>query len=57
MVIIHVHCLFICLEFFTIAGEGFQILTNDRHLWPWSGEGSLTSHTGHPFIMVIPEDF
>ena len=41
----------------TIAGEGLQILTYDRHPWPLSSEGSLTSHTycdtGPHFIMVI----
>ena len=44
----------------TIAGEGLQILTYDRHSWPLSLEGSLTYHTycdtGLPFIMVISED-
>ena len=45
---------------FTIAGEGLQILTYDRHSWPLSSEeGSLACHTycdtGEPFIMVIPE--
>ena len=44
----------------TIAGEGLQIFTFDRHSWPLSSEGSLTCHTycdtGHPFIMVISED-
>ena len=44
----------------TINGEGLQILTNDRHLWPLSSEGSLKCHTycdtGHLFIMVISED-
>ena len=43
-----------------IAGEGMQILTYDRHLWPMSSEGSLTCHTycdtDLPFIMVISED-
>ena len=65
-------CLFACLGFFvplenfhsygdvTITGEGLQILTYARHLWPSSSEGSLPCHTlydkGHPFIMVISED-
>ena len=44
----------------TIAGEGLQILTFFRHLWPLSSEGSLACQThcdtGHPFIMVIYED-
>ena len=44
----------------TITGEGLQILTYARHLWPLSSEGSLACHTycdtGHPFIMVISED-
>ena len=35
-------------------------LTNARHLWPLSSEGSLACHTycdtWHPFIMVISED-
>ena len=46
----------------TIAGEGLQILTYARHLWPLISEGSLTymyhtkCDTGHPFIIVISED-
>ena len=28
-----------------ITGEGFQILTYDRHPWPLSNEGSLACHT------------
>ena len=44
----------------TIAGEGLQILTYARHLWPLSSEGSFACHiycdTGHPFIVVISED-
>ena len=41
----------------TITGDGLQILTNPRHSWPLSREGSLTCHTYcHPFIMVISED-
>ena len=44
----------------TITGEGLQILTNARHSWPLSSEGSLTCHsycdTGLPCIMVISED-
>ena len=43
----------------TIAGEGLQILTYARHLWPLSSAGSLACHkycyTGHPFIIVIVE--
>ena len=45
---------------FTSTGEGLQIFTYTRHLWPLSKEGSLAFHTycdtGHPFIMVISED-
>ena len=41
-------------------GEGLQILTNARHSWPLSSEGSLACHTycdtGHPFIVVISEN-
>ena len=44
----------------TISGEGLQILTYARHLWPLSSENSLAFHTYydtvHPFIMVISED-
>ena len=45
----------------TIAGEGLQIWTYARHLWPLlSSEGSLACHTycdtGHPFMMVISKD-
>ena len=29
----------------TITGEGLQILTNARHLWPLSSEGSLACQT------------
>ena len=29
----------------TIAGEGLQILTYARHVWPLSSEGSLACHT------------
>ena len=44
-----------------IAGEGLQILTHNRHLWPLSSEGSLACHTYCDtgvltFIMVISED-
>ena len=43
-----------------IAGEGMQIFTYARHLWPLSSEDSLSYHsyceTGHPFILVISED-
>ena len=43
-------CFFIPLEIFsrirgTITVEGIQILTFDRHLWPFSSEDSLTFHT------------
>ena len=44
----------------TITSEVLQILTNAQHLWPLSSESSLAFHTycdtGHPFIVVIPED-
>ena len=44
----------------TIAGEGLQILTYARHLWPLNNEGSFACHTycdmGHPFITGISED-
>ena len=44
----------------TILGERLQILTYAWHSWPLTSEGSLACHTycdtGHPFIMVIPED-
>ena len=40
----------------TLAGEGLQILTYARHLWPLSSEGSSACHTycdtRHLFIMV-----
>ena len=68
-------CLFVCLFVWgfsshsiifqtfadvTIVGEGLQILTYARHLWPLSSEDSLACHiycdTGLPFIMVISED-
>ena len=43
-----------------VAGEGLQILTYARHLWPFIIEGSLACHTycdmEHPFLMVISED-
>ena len=43
-----------------IDGEGIQILTYVRHLWPLSCEGSLACHTycdtGHPFVIVISEN-
>ena len=64
--------LFFCLEIFVplgnvslirdvnIAGEGRQILTCARQLWPFSSEGSLACHpyydTGHPITMFISED-
>ena len=42
----------------TIAGEELQILTFARHSWPWSSEGSLTSHNycdrGLPFNWSSP---
>ena len=28
----------------TIAGEGLEIFTNARHLWPFSSKGSLACH-------------
>ena len=44
----------------TITGEGLQILTYARHLWPLSSEGSLACHTycdtGHPCLMAFSED-
>ena len=44
----------------TIAGEGLQIVTYARQLWPLSSEGSLTCHTycdtSQPFIVVMSED-
>ena len=44
----------------SITGEGLQILTYSRHLWPLSSECSLVCHTycdtGFPFIMVISEE-
>ena len=40
----------------TITGEGLQILTYARHLWPLSSETSLACQTGQPFIIVIFED-
>ena len=44
----------------TITGEGMQILTDARHIWPLNSEGSFACHTccdtGHPFIMVISEN-
>ena len=43
-----------------ISGEGLQILTYARHLWPLSSEGSLACYTycytEHPIILVISED-
>ena len=52
--------IFHSFEDVTIAGEGLQILTYVRHLWPLSSEGSLACHafcdTGHAFIIVISED-
>ena len=43
-----------------MTGEGLQNLTYPRHSWPLNSEGSLVCHTyrdtGHPFMMVIPED-
>ena len=65
-------CLFVCSGFssyskifnsygdVTISGEGLQILTYTRFLWPLSSEGSLAClsycDTGLPFIKVIFED-
>ena len=62
---------FVCYGFFlpleylsivwrrTIIGEGLQILSYARHLWPLSSESSLACHTycdkGHLFIMVTVE--
>ena len=44
----------------TIAGEGRQILTYDRHSLPLRSWGSLACHTycdtGHPYIIDISED-
>ena len=43
----------------TIAGEGLQILTPVRHVWPLSSKSSLACHTyytGPPCIVVISED-
>ena len=44
----------------TISGEGLQIMTYDRHLWPMSNEGYIACYTyydtGHPYILVISED-
>ena len=44
----------------TFTGEGLQILTDARHSWQLSSEGSLGFHTycdtGHPFITFISED-
>ena len=41
------------------TGEGLQILTDARHSWPLSSEGSFVFHTycdkGDPFIMFISE--
>ena len=65
--------LFVCLGFFVpigrifhscgdvfTTGEGLQILTYARHLWPLRSEGSLTCrthyNTGQPYILVISED-
>ena len=43
-----------------ITGDGLQIMTYVRHLWPLSSERSLACHTyydtRHPFIMVISEN-
>ena len=43
-----------------ITGDGLQILTNARHSWHLSSEGSLACHiycdTEYPLIMVISED-
>ena len=51
--------LFHSYEGVTITGEGIEILTYARHLWPLSSEGSLAFYTycdtGPPFMMVIYE--
>ena len=43
-----------------VTGEGREMFTYTRHLWPLCSEGSLEWHTycgtGHPLIMVISED-
>ena len=40
----------------TISGEGMQILTYARHLWPLSSEGSLACHTYcdscYPYLLL-----
>ena len=40
----------------TISGEGLQILTYARHLWPLSSEGSLACHTYcdscYPYLLL-----
>ena len=50
---------FTYMETSPIAGEGLQILTYTRHLWPLSSEGSLTCHiycdTGHRFLLSQSE--
>ena len=50
---------FTYIETSPIAGEGLQILTYTRHLWPLSSEGSLTCHThcdtGHRFLLSQSE--
>ena len=52
--------IFHSFENVTIAGEGLQIVTYARQLWPLSSEGSLTCHTycdtSQPFIVVMSED-
>ena len=44
----------------TMTGEGLQIFTYGRQIWPMSSVCSLACHThsdmGHPFIMIISED-
>ena len=36
---------FVPIENFSLIGEGLQILTYARRLWPFSSEGSLACHT------------
>ena len=56
-------CLFVCFSSHsrifhlngdvTIAGEGLQILTNARHSWPLSKEGSLACHSSEAVTTCI----
>ena len=56
--------LFVCLHYtyedVIFTGEELKILTYSEYSEPLSTDGSLACHTycetGHPFIMVIPED-